>query len=379
MSQVKGQNSLFVAEPSVLLSAEYHFLVKYTLRQQSSPKQRKSFPNAWNQGVQEQFTHEPYSRPIREKQAMKTTAERIFSAIFIVPQLCVIAFTALAVSPAAKAADVTAFGLDLSIPKNTASGTILARHYITPQQTCGQSKCTVTKVNAYPSGGATGSTSPIMTTNVSGISTRLLINGTAYGSSYPEVAFTQPIEVQLLSDGRQNLGGSLAGAHASPYYYSLNTQEAGTRLAIYLRGTITPIDGTCSVPNQTVKLPKTLLNRLDRIGSTAGTQSFQIQINNCPKGYNRIGYTLDPVGGVIANSPGVLPLTGGSSASGIKIRVENAQGAPATLGTSVAVDGYNKTAGGSFAIPMQASYIRTDVTATPGTVNGAMTVFLDYR
>ncbi len=150
-------------------------------------------------------------------------------------------------------------------------------------------------------------------------------------------------------------------------------------LYIYLKGTITPIDGTCSVPGQTVKLPKTMLNRLDRIGSTAGTQSFQIQINNCPKGYNRIGYTLDPVGGVIANSPGVLPLTGGSTASGIKIRVENAQGAPATMENSITVDGYNKTAGGSFAIPMQASYIRTDVTATPGTVNGAMIVLLDYR
>ncbi|PMY35837.1 type 1 fimbrial protein [Pseudomonas sp. GW456-L14] len=310
---------------------------------------------------------------------MKTTARKMISALFSAPQLCIIALMAFAVSPSARAADVDAFGQQLSIPKNTASGTILARHYITPSQICGQSKCTATRLASFPNGGASTSTSSVITTNVSGISTRLLINGTAYGTGDFSIEFSQPIEVQLLGDGRANLGGSLAGFNASPFYYSLVTQGQTTKLYIYLKGTITPIDGTCSVPNQTVKLPKTLLNRLDRIGSTAGTQSFQIQINNCPKGYNRIGYTLDPVGGVIANSPGVLPLTGGSSASGIKIRVENAQGAPATMGSSVTVDGYNKTAGGSFAIPMQASYIRTDVTATPGTVNGAMTVFLDYR
>ncbi|BAV75620.1 fimbrial protein [Pseudomonas chlororaphis subsp. aurantiaca] len=191
--------------------------------------------------------------------------------------------------------------------------------------------------------------------------------------------FTQPIEVQLLSDGRENKGGSLAGANADPSYFRLTTDEAGYNFQIFLKGTITPIDGTCSVPSQTVKLPKTVLQLLDRIGSTAGTQSFQIQVNNCPKGYNRIGYTLEPAGGVIANSPGVLPLAGGSTASGIQIRVENAQGTPATLNTSIRLSEYNKAEGGSFVIPMQASYIRTDTVAKPGTVNGALTVFMDYR
>ncbi|AZC96235.1 fimbrial protein [Pseudomonas chlororaphis] len=270
---------------------------------------------------------------------MKTAAERIFSATFIVPQLCVIAFMALAVSPPAQA-DVTAFGQEVSIPRNTANGTVVARHYMTPQEVCGQSKCTVNKVIAYADGGGSPASTTIITTNVVGISTRLLINGRAYGTSYPGVAFTQPIEIQLLGDGRENKGGSLAGIHASPYYYQLSTSE-NYDFRIYLKGTITPIDGTCSVPSQTVKLPKTLIQRLERVGSTAGTQSFQIQVNNCPKGYNRIGYTLNPVGGVITNSPGVLPLAGDSTASGIKIRVENAQGAPATMGSSITVNGYN--------------------------------------
>ncbi|WP_223265584.1 fimbrial protein [Pseudomonas chlororaphis] len=283
---------------------------------------------------------------------------------------------ALAASPSAKAAkyDTYAFGQQLSIPQNTSSGIILARHYITPMQVCGQSQCSITSVSYYPNGGSSGS-GPTITTNVSGISTRLLINGQA--SSLP-TTLRQPLEVQLLSDGRPNLGGSLAGAlPLAPYYYRLST--AGDYAYIYLGGTITPIAGTCSVPSQTVTLPSTMLNKLGQVGSTAGTKNFQIQINNCPRGYNRIGYLLDPVGGVIANSPGVLPLAGGSTASGIKIRVENVQGAPATMGSSIKVDGYRKETGGSYAIPMQASYIRTDVTATPGTVKGALNVLLDYQ
>ncbi|WP_097303865.1 fimbrial protein [Pseudomonas chlororaphis] len=312
---------------------------------------------------------------------MKTTARKMISALFISPQLWAIAFMALAVSPSARAVTyVDAFGQEISIPRNTASGTILARHYITPTQICGQSTCTITSLSAWPNGGGFPSSSPIITTNVSGISTSLLINGRAYGgSSNLNETITRPIEIQLLGDGRENKGGSLAGTAAStPQYYVLRA-EKDYFTAINLKGTITPIDGTCSVPGQTVKLPKTLIQRLERVGLTAGTQSFQIQVNNCPKGYNRIGYTLDPVGSVIANSPGVLPLAGGSTASGIKIRVENAQGAPATLGTSITLDGYRKAEGGSFVIPMQASYIRTDTVATPGTVNGAMTVLMDYR
>ncbi len=155
--------------------------------------------------------------------------------------------------------------------------------------------------------------------------------------------------------------------------------NASSNALIYLGGTITPIPGTCSVPNQTVTLPKESLNKLVNVGSTIGIKNFQIKINNCPKGYNRIGYQLEPVGGVIENAPGVLPLTGGSTASGVKIQLADNKGEPATLGSSLKVDAYNKATGGSYAIPMQASYIRTGSTATPGTVNGALNVLLDYQ
>ncbi|QCP54835.1 type 1 fimbrial protein [Trinickia violacea] len=273
-----------------------------------------------------------------------------------------------------------AFGQQISIPKSVASGTVLARHYITPIQACGQTKCTATSFNNFPNGGSLG-TGPTITTNVSGVSTRLLINGQMYatGTFATPIEFTQPLEVQLLSDGRTNTGGSLAGEMVgSPFYFSFRYSN-GDLLRVYLGGRITPIDGTCSVPAQTVTLLDATLKQFGDVGSTVGTQSFQIRINNCPQGYNRVGYTLNPTGGVIANAPGVLPLTAGSTARGVKIRVADNKGVPAIFGTSINVVDYNKATGGSYTIPMEVSYVKTDATIQSGTVNGAMTVLLDYQ
>ncbi|MGN7742241.1 fimbrial protein [Pseudomonas sp. 22526] len=311
---------------------------------------------------------------------MKSTTDKTLHTV-VARCLSAIVFTIIVASPSARAAHfyVTAFGHGtLSIPENSASGKILAREYITPMQACGQNECYFKYLNNYELG-LYNATGPRLQTNVPGISTRMLINGQAYeGQTFkPPIKFSQPLEVQLLSNGQPNSGGSLAGSLISPTYFRFQMND--TYLSIRMEAKITPISGTCSVQNQTVTLPKTALGGLGQVGSTAGAKNFQIQINNCPKGYNRIGYTLEPVGGVIENTPGVLPLTAGSTAHGVKIQIMDDKGRPATMGTSVTVDAYNKETGGSYAIPMQASYIRTDATATPGTVNGALNVLMDYR
>lgn len=299
------------------------------------------------------------------------------------------AIAAVAVSPASAQTRVVAFGQQISVPRNVATGTILARHYISPTQACrGQSSCTMAKFYNQVNGNGPLGKTPTITTNVPGVSTRLLINGEAYDPDafkqyYPPIKISQPLEVQLIRDERPISGGGLAGLNGdhSEYFSIATTQNPSTSrwIIISLNGTITTIDGTCSVPAQTVTLPSAQLNKFGDVGSTVGAHSFQIRVNNCPKGYNRIGYMLDPRGGAIENSAGVLPLTAGSTASGVKIRIADDNGTPAVFGTSITVDAYNKATGGSYAIPMQASYIKTDATIKPGTVNGAMTVLLDYQ
>ncbi|WP_322040994.1 fimbria/pilus outer membrane usher protein [Burkholderia diffusa] len=90
-----------------------------------------------------------------------------------------------------------------------------------------------------------------------------------------------------------------------------------------------------------------------------------------------------PFGAAVLNDQGkeigVLPLAADSTAAGVKIRIADSNGVPAAFEKSVKVDAYDMATGGSYSIPMQASYIQTDATITPGTVNGAMTVLLDYQ
>jgi type 1 fimbria pilin len=294
-----------------------------------------------------------------------------------------VAAVGVAVSPSAKASDVYAFGQQISLPRNTGSGTVLARYYITPMEACGYATCTVASLTNYPNGANSG-VGPTITTNVSGVSTRVLVNGQGYQSAIPlptPVTFTQPLEVQLMSDGRPNMGGALAGSTTlDPYYIRLDFQQSKNGfLKIYLKGTITPINGTCSVPNQTVMLPRVLSRDFSGVGSSTGVKSFQIQINDCPQGYNKVGYMFTPVGGTIAGSPGVLPLAAGSTANGVQIRVANDRGEAATFGTSIRLDAYSKATGGSYSIPIQVSYVQTGATLKPGTVNGSMIVLLNYE
>ncbi|WP_240922270.1 fimbrial protein [Burkholderia cepacia] len=277
------------------------------------------------------------------------------------------------------ALDVTAFGQQISIPKNTPSGTVLARHYVSPQQACGKPTCSITTVWNYPYGGSSGP-GPTVETNVSGVSTRMLINGRSYPTTEPvNIEITQPIEVQLLGDGRTNTGGSLAGTNGNPAYFGMKLAGGQGNIFISLKGTITPIDGTCSVPNQKVTLPSVSPRKFGDVGSVAGTYSFQVRVENCPKGYNRVGYSLNPVGGVIANAPGVLPVGADTTAKGVQIRIANNAGTPVTFDQSIKLDAYNKATGGSFAIPMQASYIKTGPTVDTGTVSGSMVVLMDYQ
>lgn len=286
-----------------------------------------------------------------------------------------------------------AFGQqEIALPKNSAPGVVVAREYYTPMQLCGRPVCNVVAIANFISGsGGVKVPGPIVQTKVSGISTRILIDGQEYQSqvfrngSYDGLTMTRGVEVQLLSDGRPNTGGVLGELNQWSSYSAISVDPGKPSSPnnywqyFNLIARVIPIDGTCSVPNQTVTLAPAMLKKFGDVGSTVGTTGFQIRVNSCPKGYNRVGYSLFPVGGTIANAPGVLPLGTGSTAKGVQIRVENPSGTPAAFQISSSVPGYNKATGGSYLIPLQASYIKTGPAVEIGDVKGAMTVLLDYQ
>jgi type 1 fimbria pilin len=277
---------------------------------------------------------------------------------------------------AAGAAATTAPLGNVSLPSNLKSGTVIKRVSLTPMQVCGADVCRATRFLIWPGGNTSELINgPDNPTNVSGITARVLIDGKAQGRYDDNLAYRltidNPIEVEFVADNRTPKDGTFAYPH-----FGVITRENNY---IYLGGGVKRINGSCSVPAQNVLLPDAPLGKFGGVGSTAGTKTFQVRIDNCPKGFNQISYKLIPVGGVIADSPGVLPLETGSTVKGASIRITDNQGAPAAFDTAMKVDGYDKATGGSYSIPMQVSYIKTDATITPGTVKGSLNVVLEYQ
>ncbi|MRT01092.1 fimbrial protein [Ralstonia pickettii] len=269
-----------------------------------------------------------------------------------------------------------------ALPSGLAKGTVVARRTYTPMQICNDVQCRLTTFKVQNSSGTENTTGTTGETRLSGLSMQVIVNGKPQRKLvYPdEIIFSTPVEVQLVRDAWNDISTSKAAQMVHVWFFTKTIGSTDSIISYFGIGdsTLTKIEGTCSVPSQAVQLPPTVVGQFRGNGSTAGFKAFQIKIDNCPKGYNRVGYTLEPMGGV-SDSPGVLPLSADSTVQGVKIRVTDRDGVAAQFGTSIKVDDYNKATGGSYAIPMQASYVQTEAGITPGTVKGAVSVVLDYQ
>ncbi|KVT65931.1 fimbrial protein [Burkholderia ubonensis] len=284
-------------------------------------------------------------------------------------------------APALASSALYAFGqASLSIPSNTVSGTIVAREYYTPQQFCGKSVCEITGARLYAKGSVWTVDGPDVETNVSGLSTRMLVDGIPVTSAI-RTTLRNKVEVQLFRDARPPQDGSLNSGMLSAYItVEFKSGLWGDSTSTHLAAKVSFINGTCSVPDQTVTLPPVQQNAFSGVGSTTGTVDFQLRLNNCPAGYNRIGYQLSPLDGAVAGSPGTLQLRPESTAAGVGIQIADGMtGNPLLLRQSITVTGYNKNTGGSPSIPLRASYIQTDATIKGGSVRAAAQVLLDYQ
>lgn len=283
------------------------------------------------------------------------------------------------------AAYFVAFSGSYALPGSLAPGTVVARRFYTPTQLCGEAQCRLYQFKLITMGATdVGLPGTTVSTRLTGLAMQVIVNGKPQTlldqwKDRPIIVST-PVEVQLVKDPYAEIKSSTAKDLVHSWFFA-RTMTNNTEIINYFSlgdSTLTRIEGTCSVPSQTVDLPPTVFRKLTGVGSVAGVSDFQIKINSCPKGYNRVGYTLEPMGGV-ADSPGVLPLSADSTVKGVKIRLADRNGVAAPFGTSIKVDDYNTTTGGSYAIPMQASYLQTEAAVTPGSVKGAVSVRLDYQ
>ena len=310
----------------------------------------------------------------------------------------------LSVAASAASTTIVAFGTVIALPSTATEGTVIGRYFISPAQACGAATCQVNQIGYWMNGGSFVSQANIITTNVSGVSARLLLNGQVMNGGDVSLMTVSSIEVQLVRDARAMKAGSLMST-ASPGYFTLcSTMPAGYGgtgstgagykcragstilgfdighfLTIELRGTITPIAGTCSTPDQIVSLPTVKQSAFNGTGSILGTTTFQISLNNCPAGFYRVGYSLTPVSGAVANFAGTLAPLPVSTASGVAIQLADQQNVPVTFDESIPIAAYNQATGGSFSVPLTASYIQTAQTVTVGSISAAAQVLVDYQ
>jgi type 1 fimbria pilin len=123
---------------------------------------------------------------------------------------------------------------------------------------------------------------------------------------------------------------------------------------------------------------------LGAVGSTAGSGTFNIQLDNCSAGVNLFATFTD------ANNPGntsnVLSLTSGSQvASGVGIQILTGTGVTVNFGPDSYLPGTTNqialgTSGsGSMSLPFTARYVKTSNTVTGGSANGIATFTMSYQ
>ena len=285
----------------------------------------------------------------------------------------------------AQNATVRAFGTAISAPATAPSGQILARQPINTNQLCDDAQCDITALYLYPYGHTAVFDMVAIPTTVPGVNTQLVIKGAPKSSNIfsPPISISSPIEVQLVSTGGGVNSGTLHGSSNTDAYFTVaakNPRSGVTKQTyILLTGQITAIQGTCTVTTPPVTLPPISTARLPTVGSTSGGAAFTMNVDRCPAGYNRVGYTLTQSTASPQAPPGVLQSTTDSSARGVKIQLKDSTGTGLHLNRSYQVNEYRKASGGSYKIPLRADYYRTESIITPGTVKADVTVSLDYQ
>lgn len=254
---------------------------------------------------------------------------------------------------------------------------------------------------------AATSVSGVYATNVPGIGVKVVsygypmpAPGTAYNSlggnnsygptgvgSYLSFTLSLVLTGPVGAGGVVMLPSPLAGGYSSTSP-TLLVNEAAYGL-LNVSGSTQINHPGCTTSNVNVPMGKYSIGQFSTgIGGTTASVPFQIQLT-CPANWNGINYRIDAVTTVVSSSAAVVALDASSSASGVGIQLLDSQEAPMTaaegfqkavpLGSTPGSQTYNKTAAGTYTIPLRARYYQTGTTVSPGNANSSMTFTITYQ
>lgn len=135
---------------------------------------------------------------------------------------------------------------------------------------------------------------------------------------------------------------------------------------------------SCQTPDVSVQMGDDYqLDEFSNVGDTPRTIKFNIGLNQCQTGIQKVTYSLKATSQVIDQQNGVVALNSSSTAKGIGLKLMDGAGQPIALGTSYPFSGFN-TSGTSFKIPLSAAYYRLADKVEAGSANASVTFTVNY-
>ncbi|VVN30447.1 hypothetical protein PS664_04798 [Pseudomonas fluorescens] len=134
---------------------------------------------------------------------------------------------------------------------------------------------------------------------------------------------------------------------------------------------------SCQTPDVSVKMGDYELNEFTNPGDTPRTVKFNIGLDQCQTGIQKVTYSLTATSQVIDQQNGVVALNSSSTAKGIGLKLMNDAGQPIALGTTYPFSGFSTT-GTSFKIPLSAAYYRLADNLEAGSANASVTFTVNY-
>ncbi|UZT92771.1 MULTISPECIES: fimbrial protein [Pseudomonas] len=136
---------------------------------------------------------------------------------------------------------------------------------------------------------------------------------------------------------------------------------------------------SCQTPSAPVAMGDDYpLHEFREAGATPRKVRFNIGLNQCQTGSNKVTYSLKANTPVIDAAKGIIPLNNSSTAKGIGLQLLNDTGQPVALDTTSPFDAFTTT-GNDFKIPLSASYNRlTTDELKAGSANTEVTFIVNY-
>lgn len=186
----------------------------------------------------------------------------------------------------------------------------------------------------------------------------------------------------LVKTGPVKPGTITAGgvAFGYPYMTSDGHYGGGGYDTTYSIGSVAIIESACKTPDVAVDLGSHASSAFPAVGSRSAAVKFNLGINDCPANFNSVSYKFTASAGTDSTpSKGLFSLTADSVARGVQVKLMQGDGTTTVeLQKSYPLNGYVKTTGGSYLVPLSAAYERIgDV--TPGPANAELMIEMLYQ